>query len=79
MREVKDGGEHCLHDRDDQPPVDDELSQFGRTPVRVSTVPHEQFGQMAELDDGEVRGERSLFALFSDDTDTYDSLSAEIK
>jgi len=68
-----------LYDRDDQPSVDDELSQFGRTPVRVPTVPHEQFGQMTELDDGEVRGERSLFALFPDDTDTYDPSSAEIK
>ena len=55
------------------------LGRFGRTPVRVSTVPHEEFAQMAELDDGKVRGERSLFALPPDDTNAYASLSGELK
>jgi hypothetical protein len=35
---------HGLHDGDDQSTVD------GRTPVRVSAMPHEEFGQVAELD-----------------------------
>jgi len=34
---------------------------------------------MAELDDGKVRGERSLFTLFPDDTNAYVELSGGIE
>ena len=40
-------------------------------------MPHEEFGQMAKLDDRKARGERSLSALFPDDTNAYISLSDE--
>ena len=33
-------------------------------------MPHEEFGQMAELDDGKICSERGLLSLFPDDTDT---------
>jgi len=37
--------------------MDNELSELGRAPVRVSAVPHQEFGQMAELYDGKISGE----------------------
>lgn len=69
-RKVKDGREHGLHHRDDQAAVDDELGEFGGAAVRVAAVPHEEFGEVAELGDGEVGGEGGLFAFFAHDSDT---------
>ena len=59
-----------MHHRDDQTTVDDELGEFGRTTVRVAAVPHEEFGEMAELSDGEVSGERGLFSFLAYNSDT---------
>ena len=50
-RKVKHGRKDGLDDRDDQAAVDDKLRELGRPLVRVATVPHEQFGQVAELVD----------------------------
>ena len=33
-------------------------------------MPHDEFGHMAELDDGKVCSERSVLFLFPDGTDT---------
>jgi hypothetical protein len=57
--------------------MDDELCELGRTPVRVTAVPHEELGEEAELRDREVSGKRCLFALFTDYTDTYTTMSLE--
>lgn len=46
-----------MHHRDDEPSMDHELSEFGGSFVGVSTVPDEEFGDEAELGDGEVGGE----------------------
>jgi hypothetical protein len=49
--------------------VDDELGEFRRALVRVTTVPEEEFGQVGELVDGEIGSEGGLTAFFADDTD----------
>lgn len=58
-----------MHHRDDEPSVDDELGKFGGTAVRVAAMPHEKFGEMAELSDGEVGREGCLFSFFAHNSD----------
>ena len=70
-RKVEDRREHGLHDRDDETAVDDELRELGRAAVRVASVPKQEFGEVAELDDGKVGGERGLFAFFAYDADAW--------
>ena len=60
-----------MHDRDDETAVDDELCELGRAAVRVASVPKQEFGEVAELDDGKVGGERGLFAFFAYDADAW--------
>lgn len=60
-----------MHYRDDQTSVDDELREFGGTTVRVAPVPHKEFGEMAELSDGEVGCEGGLFSFLADDSDAW--------
>ena len=38
-REVEDGGEHGLHNRNDESTMYDELSKLGGVSVRISAVP----------------------------------------
>eukprot|EP00755_Sulcionema_specki_P009752 Sspe_Gene.44556::Locus_21865_Transcript_1_1_Confidence_1.000_Length_3924::g.44556::m.44556 len=52
--EVEDSGENGLDDRDDQPTVDHELAQPGRSLVRVPPVPCDEPQAVAELFEGEV-------------------------
>jgi len=51
--------------------VDDELGKLRRTAVRITSVPHEEFGEVTELGDREVGSERCLLPFFSNDPDTY--------
>lgn len=67
--ELRGDAVHGLADGDDQAAVDDELGQLGAALVRVAPVPDEEFGQVVELRDAEVGGERGLAAFFSDDAD----------
>ena len=67
--EVGGDAEDGLRDGDDEAAVDDELAEFGAAFVRVAAVPDEQFGQVVELGDAEVGGERGLSAFFADDAD----------
>ena len=53
--------------------MDDKLGEFGRTAVRVATVPHEELGEMAELSDGEVSRERGLFPFLAHNSDAYET------
>ena len=56
-----------LADGYEQAAVDDKLGELGRALVAVAAVPDEQLGEMVEVRDGEVSGERGLPPLFADD------------
>lgn len=60
-----------LDDTDDKTTMNDELSQFCTSFVRVTTMPNEKFRQIAELIDGEIGSKGSLSTFFSDNADTY--------
>ena len=63
-------GEDGLTDGDDEAAMHDELCELGRPLVAVAAVPDEQFGEVGELCDGEVGGERGLTTLFADDAES---------
>ena len=54
---------------DHEPAVHDELRQFRRPLVAVPPVPHEQFRQVVERRDAEIRRERRLPPFFAHDAD----------
>ena len=66
--EKEDGAENSLNNGNDQTSVNDKLAQFGRTLIRVATMPQQELGEIAELVDGEIRGEGSLFAFFTNNS-----------
>jgi len=68
--EVENEGEDGLDHRDNETAMDDELGENGRALVRQATVPQDKPAKLLEFIDGEVRGERCLHALFTDDTHT---------
>lgn len=47
--------------------MNDELREFGGTPVGVAAVPEEELCEVGELGEGEVGGEGGLFAFFADE------------
>lgn len=61
---------HGLADGDDEPAMDDELSELGAALVGVTAMPHEQFGKVVKLRYGKVCGEGGLAAFFPNNTNT---------
>jgi hypothetical protein len=51
--------------------MNDKLSELCRAFVGVASMPQQKLGKMTELVDGEVGGERCLFAFFSHNADTW--------
>lgn len=51
--------------------MDDKLRELGRALVRVATVPDQKLGDERELGDRKIGCERSLFALLSDDAESW--------
>lgn len=51
--------------------MDDKLRELGRASVRVAAVPEQELGEVAELRHGEVSCKRGLFALLSNNADTW--------
>ena len=49
--------------------MDDKLRELGTPLVRVAPVPDQELGEVAELIDGEIGGERGLTTLLADDAD----------
>jgi len=62
--------EHDLAHAHNDTPMDDELREFGTALVAVSAMPDEEFRQISELHDGEVRGQGSLLAFLANDADS---------
>lgn len=63
--------ENSLYDGDNEASMYDKLAQFGRTLVGVTAVPKQQFGEIRELVDGEVGGQRGLLAFLAYNSDTW--------
>ena len=68
----KVGGDavHGLADGDDEPAVDDKLRELRTTFIRVAAVPNKELGQMVELGDAKVCGQRRLATFLADNADT---------
>lgn len=62
---------HSLAYGDNETTMDDELGEFSTPFVAVSTMPDEQFRQMAELFDGEIRCETGLSTFFANNTHAH--------
>jgi len=45
--------------------MNNELSKFGRSPIRVATVPKQELGQIRKLGDGKIGSERRLLSFFA--------------
>ena len=59
--------------------MDDKLRELGTPLVRVAPVPDQELGEVAELVDGEIGGERGLTSLLADDADTWERGVSRIK
>ena len=68
---VEEGGEDELYEGDDEPAVDDELRERRRAQVAVSPMPQHEAGEVRELRDREVGGERRLPPLAPLDADAH--------